>query len=60
MSNYFSKAKRPGGKEFEDVQMIYNGNFYSVIFPDGKRYLENECEFDHKDAELPSEIIKRV
>ncbi len=47
MSNYSTKAKRPNGKEFEDVVMLdnfYGSHDYAVEFPDGKKYREEDCE----------------
>ncbi len=50
MSNYNSKAKRPGGSEFEDVRMLDNyfgHHIYGVAFPDNKIFKDEECEFNH-------------
>lgn len=48
MSNFFTKAKRPGKDYFEDVEMLdnyYGAHRYGVKFiSDGKIYEESRCE----------------
>ena len=47
MSSFVSKAKRPGGTEYEDVWYLddyYGRRRYGVKFPDGKFYPAEECE----------------
>jgi hypothetical protein len=54
MSNYYSRAKRPGGDSFEDVEMnddAYGKHKYGVIFPDGKQYPVEECDFGIREIE---------
>jgi len=49
MSNYFTRAIRPYGTEFEDVIMIddyFGKHRYGVEFPDGQIYKKEECEFE--------------
>ena len=49
MSNYYSKAKRPNGTEFEEVEMIddyYGSHRYGVKFLDGEVYKEEECKYE--------------
>lgn len=48
MSNYFTRAQRPNGTEFEDVIMVddyFGKHEYGVEFLDGQVYREEECEF---------------
>jgi len=49
MSNYYSKAKRPGSIVFEKVAMLdgyFTEHEYGVQFPDGKVYPEDKCKFE--------------
>lgn len=53
MSNCYSRAKRPGGDRFEDVEMnddAYGKHKYGVIFPDGKQYPIEECDFGVRET----------
>lgn len=48
MSNYKTKARLKGDKEFQEVEMLddyFGSHQYGVRFPDGKVYEENDCEF---------------
>ena len=48
MSNYKTKAKRPDGLYFEDVEMLddfWGHHEYGVRFPDGEVFREKDCEF---------------
>jgi len=49
MSNYFTRAIRPYGTEFEDVIMIddyFGKHEYGVQFSDGQVYSPEECKFN--------------
>jgi hypothetical protein len=51
MSNYNTKAKRPNGKEFEEVSMIddfFGRHKYGVSFPDGAYFHAEDCEFEEE------------
>ena len=61
MSNYHTKAKRPDGESFEDVEMLddyFGRHRYGVRFSDGVVYKEEECEFieEYEDEELEAQI----
>ena len=48
MSNYSTQSKRPGGTDYEDVDMLDNyfgKHKYGVRFPDGEIYHEEDCDF---------------
>jgi len=47
MSDYLTKAKRPGSDEWEPVEMrdnYYGPHNYGVQFPDGHVYPDGDCE----------------
>lgn len=58
MSNFFTKAKKPGRDKFEKVEMIDNyfgSHEYGVRFPDGEVFHERECEIK-KDISLIEQV----
>lgn len=65
MSSFVSKAKRPGGIEYEDVWYLddyYGRRQYGVKFPDGKLYRAEECEelVDEKREVVPEYIATDI
>jgi hypothetical protein len=58
MSNYKTKAKKPNGKEFEEVSMLDNffgQHNYGVEFPDGAIYKPEKCEFEEEITKDPKQ-----
>ena len=54
MSNYYDIAKRPGGTEWEEVEMcddFYGTHWYGVRFPDGRVYKKEDCTIKPRGEE---------